>query len=324
MVADADRSEIPTVAVVTPVFNESENLERYADEVRDVLLSQEDARFRILFVDDGSTDDSWARIQALCADDERLRGLRLSRNHGSHTALTAGFLNVEADAISTLACDLQDPPKTILDFIERWRDGVDIVWGERRTREDTSWRVLTSRLFHRLLQGYAMPPGSRFTTGSFFLIDGRVLECFQQFREHNRITFALVAWTGFDQDRVLYDRRPRIAGRSGWDFGRMIKAMYDAFVGFSTLPIRIMRTSAALAFLLAVVLVVYLLVVAVSGTRVPGWTSEMLVLAMFFGVQFSLMAISGEYLYRIYTETVRRPLYFVSDTTEGDARDGVL
>ena len=312
-------SNRPLVAVVTPVFNEEENLHDYAAEVRRVLFSSPDTDFRVLLVDDGSTDRSWAIIEELAASDPRFRGVRLSRNFGSHTALTAGFAHVgdDVDAAATLACDLQDPPEVVLEFVAQWRAGAQIAWGERRTREDSSWKVWTSRMFNRALERHAMPRGSRFTTGSFLLMDRRVLDCFNEFKEHNRITFALVAWTGFDQVRVPYDRKARVKGESGWSFAKMMKAMYDAFIGLSTLPIRLMKIAAGTAFLVAILLVVYLVVVvAVMGTRIPGWASQMIVISGFFGVQFSLMAIVGEYLNRIYTESMRRPLYFVSRDTD--------
>lgn len=310
----------PLVTVLTPVFNEEENLPVYREHVTRVLLSREDVRFEVLFVDDGSHDDSWRIIEQICREDPRFSGIRLSRNFGSHSALSAGLAKIQADgradATATLACDLQDPPETVGEFVDRWREGAQIVWGERRSRDDSRWKVAASGAFNNALRRYAMPAGSKFTTGSFLLMDRQVLECFNQFREHNRITFALVAWTGFDQVRVPYDRRARQKGASGWSFGKMIKAMYDAFIGLSTLPIRLMKMAGAIAFLLALGLTAYLIVVAAAGTRVPGWTSQMLVISSFFAVQFSLTAIMGEYLHRIYAESVQRPLYFISRTTD--------
>lgn len=302
------------LTIVTPVFNEEETLPRYVTEVTQTLLDQPDLDASVIFIDDGSRDNSWRQIEKACAADPRFQGLRLSRNFGSHTALSAGFDHVDDDVecIATLACDLQDPPEVINEFVARWRQGARIVWGVRRTRDDSRWRVLASRVFNEGLRRYAMPEGSGFATGSFFLLDRLVLEAVRQFGERNRIVFALVAWTGFEQDRVLYDRRRREAGASGWSFAGMIGAMYDAFVGFSRLPIRLMTLSAAGAFLLAFLVILYLIAVAVSGSPVPGWTSEMLLLSFFFGVQFSLLAIMGQYLARIYIESVERPLYFVS------------
>ncbi len=307
---------IPVVTIITPVYNEQESLPLYEKAVREVLLSRTDYKFRVLFIDDGSSDESWKEIEGICRRDPAFRGVRLSRNYGSHIALSAGFAHAGGDAVAVLACDLQDPPEVIIEFLGRWRSGAHIVWGRRRERRDEKWRVLASALFHRLLKRFAMPRGSKFQTGSFFLADGKVAECFRQFGEQNRITFALVAWTGFEQAVVDYSRAGRVAGRSGWTFFKMIKAMYDAFIGFSLLPVRLMTAIGALSFLLTLLLSAYVITAKIAERPVPGWTGIMLTLSVFFGIQFLLMGISGEYLYRIYAEVVRRPLYFVSETTD--------
>lgn len=306
------------IALITPVFNEADNLKRYADEVKNMLMSRSDLDFFVLFIDDGSSDDSWRLVTEIAKDDSRFSGVRLSRNFGSHIAIGAGFdqLRDDVDCAVILAADLQDPPETVLEFVEKWQDGAEVVWGRRTSRYDSRWRVLASQVFHRMLRRHAMPPGSKFTTGSFFLIDRKVIDAVSQFAETNRITFALVAWTGFEQDVVDYSRRRREAGVSGWSFTDMIRAFYDAFVGFSGLPIKLMERAALLSFFIAAGLAAYLLIAAlIRETRVPGWTSQMLLLAVFFGVQFWLIAILGQYLARIHREVVRRPLYFVSDNT---------
>ena len=308
-------SQVPSVTVITPVFNERENLGSYAERVAATLLNRDDYRFEVLFVDDGSSDGSWQEIDALCNRNKRFAGIRLSRNYGSHIALSAGFAAAHGDVVTTLACDLQDPPEVILDFLAHWRGGAKIVWGRRRTRQDGTWRALASRAFQFLLSRFAMPSGSKFTTGSFLLADKLVVGCFNQFQEHHRITFAIVAWTGFDQAVVDYDRQPRLAGRSKWNFGRMLKTMYDAFIGFSMLPIRIMTFTGLAVFVVAVGILCYLVFAWLVGQPAPGWTSQMFALAFFFGLQFLLMGITGEYLYRIYAEVVRRPLYFIADFT---------
>jgi len=306
------------VVLITPVYNEADNLERYVEEVEQTLMSHGDLEFRVLFIDDGSSDDSWRLIDAITEEDPRFRGIRLSRNFGSHTAIAAGLdhLDDDTDAAVVLAADLQDPPETVLEFVDSWRNGAEIVWGRRSSRLDSRWRVLASQMFSRMLRRHAMPAGSKFTTGSFFLIDRKVIGAVSQFSEANRITFALVAWTGFEQDVVDYSRQRRVAGASGWSFTDMIRAFYDAFVGFSGLPIKLMERAAMFSFFIAVGLALYVLVAAVvRETRVPGWTSQMLLLAVFFGVQFWLIAVLGQYLARIHREVVQRPLYFVSDDT---------
>jgi dolichol-phosphate mannosyltransferase len=307
-----------TVTVITPVYNERENLPAYAQRVTAVLLGRDDYDFTVLFVDDGSDDGSWEQIQSICRKERRFSGIRLSRNYGSHIALSAGFAAADGDAIATLACDLQDPAEVVLEFLEQWRRGAKIVWGRRRTRQDGAWRAFASRMFQRLLARFAMPKGSKFTTGSFLLVDRQVAQCFNQFQENHRITFAIVAWTGFEQAVVDYDRQPRALGRSKWSFRLMLKTMYDAFVGFSMLPIRVMTLTGLLVFLLALAILGYLVFAWLVGQPAPGWTSQMFLLALFFGLQFLLMGITGEYLYRIYAEVVRRPLYFVSETVGVD------
>lgn len=302
----------PHVTVITPVFNEEASLEAFRTEVSRCLLENEAVRYEILFIDDGSTDRSWEIIERFCDESPHFRGLRLSRNFGSHTALTAGIDNAFGDAVATLACDLQDPPETILEFVDTWRAGAQIVWGRRRSRAETPARVWMANLFAWLIRTQAMPRGSKFSTGSFLLIDRTVADCFRQFREHNRITFALVAWTGFKQDVVLYDRRARQAGTSGWNFGRMIAAMYDTLIGFSNVLPRFITILGAAIFLMNIPIAVYLIADYIYARPFPGWTGLMVTLCFFFGVVCLMLGVMSEYLHRIYIETTGRPLYFIA------------
>lgn len=306
----------PKVLILTPVYNESAGLDAYEASVRQVLFGRQDCDISVLFIEDGSADDSWARICALAARDHRFRGIRLSRNYGSHIALSAGFASIgDADAVATLACDLQDPPDVVSRFVDAWKEGADIVWGKRVSRAESSFRVWTSKVFETLIRRFAMPRGSRFTTGSFLLVDRRVADCFATFQEQNRVTFALVAWTGFHETVVEYHREPRRSGVSGWTYARMVKTMYDTFIGFSVLPIRLMTITGVLVSLLTVPIAAYLLIRKLTGRPLLGWTSVMLGVTVFSGLQFLMMGVVGEYLYRIYAEVVRRPLYFISATT---------
>lgn len=311
----SDEHNRPLITVLTPVFNEAGNLERYAETVKKVLLENSEFEFHILFVDDGSHDGSWRMIKEICQRDARYEGMRLSRNFGSHSALSAGLVRVKGDAAAVLACDLQDPPEVVLEFAHKWKAGADIVFGKRRSRDDGMFRALVSNVFYKLLARFALPRESKFTTGSFLLAGRNVLECYRQFQEHNRITFALVAWTGFEQATVEYDRQPRIAGKSGWNLGRMLKSTYDAFIGFSYLPVRMITWLGFLVFLMSISLAVYALYCKVVGSPLPGWASLMTVMGFFFGMQFFLMSLMGEYLYRLYIEVVKRPLYFIAEET---------
>lgn len=311
-----------TITILTPVLNEEDSLGQYVDQVRLVIFERPGAGtdgldFSVLFIEDGSRDASWAMIQDICKKDGRFHGIRLSRNFGSHMALTAGFDQADTDAVCTLACDLQDPPETVLEFAQAWNAGASIVWGKRRTRKDAGWRMVTSRIFFELLRRFAMPKGSKFTTGSFLLVDRKVVQCLRRFREQNRITFALVAWTGFDQATVEYDRQERFAGKSGWTFPRMIKTFYDAFISFSAVPVRLITWLGIFVSLSSVCFLVFLVLNWLSGVAAAGWSSTMFALTGFFGLQFMVLGIIGEYLQRIHAESLGRPLYFISQATDG-------
>lgn len=306
------------VTVVTPVFNEEQTLANFESRVRATLLDRDDYAVRVLLVDDGSRDRSWELIEDICRRDSRFEGIRLSRNFGAHAALAAGLQHAQGDVLAILACDLQDPPEIVLEFLEQWRKGAQIVWGRRRTRADSAWRVWASLCFAELTRRYAMPAGSQFTTGSFLLMDRRVVECYRQFSERKRVTFALVAWTGFRQAVVDYDRQARVGGQSAWKLKDLCGAAYDTFLGFSKVPFGLMTVIGAGMFLLGIPVCGYLLWCYTTGNPQPGWTSLMMALVMCFGLQFMFMSVLGEYLSRIYCEAVGRPLYFVSQSTCDD------
>jgi glycosyltransferase involved in cell wall biosynthesis len=311
----------PRLIIVTPIYNEEANLDRYADEVSAVLFAL-DLDVQVLFVDDGSSDLSWQKIADLTQTSPRFSAIRLSRNFGSHLALAAGFDSIgnDVDAVVILACDLQDPPATILEFVRAWRDGADIVWGQRRSRAEEGWRRGASHLLEAMLRRYAMPRHSRFTTGSFLLMDRKVLACLKQFREQSRVTFALVAWTGFNQAVVPYDRQPRLAGRSGWRFGQMLNSAYDVLIGFSPMPAKLITSLGVGMFIVSLLLLVYLVLTWAFNHVQPGWTGVMVTMTICFGILFMMLGVTAEYLYRIFIEAKNRPLYFVA-TRIGQTHD---
>lgn len=310
------------IVIITPCFNEQEAFDAYVNTVRETLLVRTDVRYEVLLVDDGSTDSTWARIQQTCRGSDRFRAIRLSRNFGSHTAATAGFDLADGDAVAILPADLQDPPEVIVEFVRAWREGAQIVWGKRRTRDESVWRRVASRLFERAIRRWAMPKGSRFTTGSFLLADRRVVDCLRQMRERNRTIFALAAWTGFDQTEVEYDRRPRVAGSSSWKFSRMVRTMYDTFIGFSDVIPRSITILGVVLAAIGFISAIYLVVSSwLAPSVLPGWTTTMVILLIFFGITFLILGAISEYLLRIYTESTRRPLYFIAQDSADPGDD---
>ena len=301
------------VSIITPVYNESGMLPLFFEEVSRSLLNDPTVDYHVLFVDDGSIDNSWPLICEICAKSDRFSALRLSRNFGSHAALAAGFDHVDCNAVATLACDLQDPPETIKEFVKKWKDGAQIVWGHRSSREDKSWKIAASKLLSAMIKRFAMPKRSKFSTGSFLLMDSVVLQALRQFGEVNRTTFALVGWTGFKQEIVWYDRRMRQKGSSGWTFGRMIKTMYDALIGFSELPARIITLIGLVMWIFSFFLAVYILISYAFENVLPGWTSTVLLFTIFSGIMSLMLGVISEYLHRIYIEVARRPIYLISE-----------
>ena len=309
----------PIIQILTPLYNEEKCFKIYVEAVERVLLSRLDVEYRCLLVDDGSTDGTWELIQQQCRASPRFRGLRLSRNFGAHAAETAGLDLCDADAVAILPADLQDPPEAIPFFVEAWRQGADVVFGRRRMREDSRWRILTSKVFEALLRRFAMPKGSQFATGGFLLMDRKVVECVREMREANRLIFGLVAWTGFQQAVVEYDRQRRVAGRSAWSIGRMVKSMYDGLIGFSATIPRAVTLLGAFFSILGFILALYFLLNAIFSEPMPGWSTIMVVLCFFFGIVFMILGAICEYLLRIYVESMRRPLYFIAaDTADGE------
>jgi glycosyltransferase involved in cell wall biosynthesis len=307
----------PKVTVIVPAYNEVETLPVYWKVVEESLFSCQDVDFHILFIDDGSTDGTWPLIEAFCTASPRCRGIRLSRNFGSHIAASAGLDYADGDAVAIMACDLQDPPEVLLDFAAAWQKGAKVVWGHRRSREEHNLRTWLSSVFMALIRKYALPQGSKFTTGSFLLIDRQVVDCMKQFHESNRIIFALVAWSGFDQEIVYYDRRRRLHGKSRWSFGRQIKAVYDTLIGFSSVLPRLVTALGFAMSLVSFSSVVYLLISSyILSTSVRGWASIMVTMLLLFGATFMVLGLMSEYLSRIYAEAMQRPLYFVSDSTD--------
>ena len=199
MVDRRSRPSTPRFVIVTPVYDEVDCLPLYVEAVTRIILDRQDVAASVLFIDDGSTDKSWNAIEELCDRDKRFQGIRLSRNVGSHTATMAAFHNLpeDVDAAVIMGCDLQDPPETALALLDEWRSGADIVWGQRRTRDDPVVRRVGSKVFHALLRR-SMPHGSLITAGGFILMDRRVVSAVVEMKEQNRVTFALVAWTGFE------------------------------------------------------------------------------------------------------------------------------
>lgn len=301
----------PDFSFVFPVFNEEETLPALLDRVRS-LAREIDGQSEFIFIDDGSTDSSLEILLQAHGEDPRVKVLTFSRNFGHQTAITAGMDLSSGDAIVIMDADLQDPPEVVLRMIEKWREGYEVVYAKRLTREGETWfKRMTASLFYRLLKGLSeveIPVD----TGDFRLVDRKALTAFNRLRESDRFIRGMFAWTGFRQAAVEYHRQERFAGETKYPLRKMARLAFTAILGFSDWPIRVAVAMGAgisgLAILYAVFVVVKILVTGQAGT---GWGSMITVTAFLGGLQLMMIGIVGLYIGRIHQEVKRRPLYIV-------------
>ncbi len=313
----------PIISIVSPVYNEAENLPEFVRQVTAVLtpLEQVGDTFELVLVNDGSKDASLAIAGELARNDPRIRVVSFSRNFGHEAASTAGLRYARGRAVVLIDSDLQDPPAVILQMIEKWKLGFQVVYGQRSKRaEETVLKKGTSWLFYRLMRKVAKIDIPK-DTGDFRLMDRRVVDAFNALPERNRFVRGLVCWTGFKATAVPFDRAPRFAGTSKYNYVKLVKLAIDSFTGFTTMPLKMATwlglfvAAGALAWI-GVVLVQYILSqVSESwhGYRLPGFTFLYIAILLLGGVQIFLMGLIGEYLARTYEEVQRRPIYIVDE-----------
>ena len=296
------------ISIVTPAFNEAANLpvlyERLVAAMRDV-----GGDWEWIVVDDHSRDETFAVIEALALRDARVRGFRLSRNSGSHVAITCGLHQVDSDAAVMMAADLQDPPETLASMVARWRQGAQVVWATRRARPgDPSHRGFAAVYYWmmRRLVGLTEMPARG---ADFFLVDRVVVDAFRRFSERNVSVLALITWLGFRQEYVEYDKQQRVSGQSGWTLARKIKLVVDSITSFSGFPIRLC-TYVGLMFLMCS-LVLVLFAVALLPQLGGGLLLVLSLIVGLAGFQLVALGIVGEYVWRALEETRRRPPYLI-------------
>lgn len=299
------------ITVVVPAYNEGNGLLAFHTRLG-AVLDQIDLVGEVLYVDDGSDDDTWTVMESLRAADPRVATLKLSRNFGKELALTAGLDHVDGDAAIVIDADLQDPPELIPEFIRGWREGYDIVYGTRASRAGESrLKKFTSAAFYRLMERVSSTPMPR-DTGDFRLLSRRALDALKRVRERQRFMKGLFAWLGFRQKAVIYERDPRFAGTSKFNYWRLWNFAIEGITSFSGAPLKIAMYVGVFTALLAFVFGAFILGKAmIYGDPVRGYPSLMLVVLFLGGVQLMALGMIGEYLGRLYMEAKQRPLYLI-------------
>ena len=299
------------LSIVVPAYNEEEVLQQFHERVAAVLADL-DCDAEILFVDDGSKDGTVRVIEELRSTDPRVALIALSRNFGKELAMTAGLDNARGDAVVVIDADLQDPPEIIPELIQRWREGYDVVYARRESRAGESWiKRATAHAFYRVMQRVTrveIPPD----TGDFRLLSRRAVDALRQLREQHRFMKGLFAWIGYPQTAVYYQRDPRAAGTTKWNYWRLWNFALEGLTSFTTAPLQVATYlglfTAFGAFLYGLWIIVNTLL---FGNPVPGYPSLLTVILFLGGIQLMTLGVIGEYLGRTFNEVKARPLYFI-------------
>ncbi|MGA8258436.1 MAG: glycosyltransferase family 2 protein [Nocardioides sp.] len=311
------------IAYVLPVYDEEAAIAVFHETLLAATETRPDLDFEFVYVDDGSRDDSLARLLKLREDDDRVAVLSLSRNFGHQVAVTAGLdACVGADAVVVMDTDLQDPPHVSIELVEMWEGGVDVVFAQRRSRRDSRFKRASAFGFYWLLDRMASIEIPR-NVGDFRLMDRRVVAEVTRYREQDRFLRGIVAHVGFRQEAVLFDRDPRYAGSTGYPLRKMLSLAASGIVGFSTAPLRwISRLGFGISFL-SVLLAMYVFYVRVFRPEesVPGWAFLGVGMFLLSGLQLIMMGVIGTYLGRVYIEAQDRPLYSLAMTARGRRGD---
>jgi polyisoprenyl-phosphate glycosyltransferase len=305
----------PRISIIAPVFNEEGNVPRLVHRVREVMDRTGDL-WELILINDGSRDHSLAEMEEAAAADSRVKIVNFARNFGHQIAVTAGIDFALGDAVVLIDADLQDPPEVILEMIERWEAGYDVVYAVRAERKGETWfKRFTARMFYRTVYRIT-DVDIPLDTGDFRLMDRRVVDVLKEMREHNRFIRGMTSWVGFKQTGVRYVREAREIGETKYPLHKMIRFAWDAVTGFSYFPLQVMIYVSGLLGLLAILTVpVIALLRIIYGAEYFGGQATTIVLLLLIGsFQLFFLFVMGQYVARIYDEARDRPLYVVAST----------
>ncbi|MGE4170144.1 MAG: glycosyltransferase family 2 protein [Candidatus Margulisiibacteriota bacterium] len=305
------------MSLVLPIYNEEACIAALWDRLKGLAEQLVGYQVEIVFVDDGSKDNSFAQLKAIAQTDARVKVLKFSRNFGHQLAITAGMDAATGDAVVVMDADLQDPPELVLEMARHFEAGFDVVYAVRNERHGETWfKKTTAAWFYRVLNWFSTVP-IPLNTGDFRLMSRPVIEALKTMREHDRFVRGMVSWVGFKQTPLYFDRDPRVAGETKYPLKKMLKFAINGIVSFSTLPL---KCATWLGFILSAAAGVYIVVVLglrFSGHTFPGYASLMIAILLLGGIQLMTIGILGDYVGRLYMESKKRPLYIVSETVGG-------
>ena len=307
------------ISYIFPIYNEEGNVDLLYRTIDELLRNQKKYNFEIIFVNDGSRDNSLNLLIKLQSHDKRISVIDFSRKFGHQIAVSAGLDYATGDAAIIMDSDMQDPPAVSLDLIKKWEAGYDVVYAQRRSRKDTFFKKITASLFYRTLQKLAEIDIPR-NTGDFRLIDRKVINEMKRFKEHNRFLRGMVSFIGFKQTAVQFDRDERYSGETGYPLRKMIKFAADGILSFSSAPLKLISSIGYWVALLSFLGIIYAIIMKIFFPQITieGWTFIVIAILFIGGVQMIMLGVLGSYIGRIYTESQNRPLYMIQKVYSND------
>lgn len=302
------------ITIIIPAYNEEESLPHLYERLEKLMNSMEHYEFEILFVNDGSKDNTINLIKEYREKDNRISYVDFSRNFGKEIAMVAGLDYATGDCVIFMDADLQDPPELIPELVKYWEEGYDDVYAKRNSRKGETWlKKFTSKMYYRVLQHLTNIPIQE-DTGDFRLLDRRCVNALKKMRESQRQSKSMFSWIGYKKKEVLYDRDPRIAGKTKWNYKKLVDLAIDGITSFTTSPLRISTYISIPTFIVLFVYFVYVIAKCiVTNTMIQAYQAIILLILFFSGIQILLFGIIGEYLGRIFNESKNRPLYLVNE-----------
>lgn len=301
------------VSIVIPVYYNQDNLHPLYEDIKTKLLEKAEFDYELVFVDDGSKDNSWAVLQELAKQDSRIRIYRLSRNFGSHAAILCGLSHCTGDCAVVKAADLQEPTELVLEMCNRWEKGNNVVLAVRQDRQESAKQTMFANLYYWMTRKMALP---NMPQGGFdvYLLDRKVIEVLERMDEKNSALTGQILWSGFKTDTVYYTRLAREIGTSRWTLKKKIKLVADTLFSFSTLPITIVTMVGFLSFAISILWALIVLLSKLAGNiAVSGFTSIFIFQLLSFGVIMMTMGLLGGYLWRVFDASRNRPVYIIEE-----------
>lgn len=301
------------VSVVVPMYYEEEVAHECYNRLTNVLKNIQNYEYEIVFVNDGSKDKTLEILEEIANEDKNVKIVSFARNFGHQAAVTAGIKYVTGDAVVIIDADLQDPPELIPDMLKLWEEGHEVIYGKRKSRDgESKFKLLTAKMFYKTLNSLSDVEIPK-DTGDFRLVDKKVIDVVNSMPEHNKFLRGLFSWVGFKQKAFEYERKERFAGETKYPLKKMLKLASDGIISFSSKPLKLVGGLGLLTILISIAILIYSLISYVFNLNhlTPGWTSLMVTITLFSGVQLLSIWIMSEYIARIYDETKNRPQYIV-------------